>query len=242
MRSSEFAEKYRAIETLLERKYSDRTRRNSSAVMEYLADPESMPVRDDLNVAREIRNIIMHNTDADGLPVVEPSEAALTSLDIITEYIRKPPLALSFATPTGQMLCAHPNDPALAIMRAMTKRGFSHIPVIENDMLTGVFSTSTLFAFFTKYPDSQIGDQTRIDQFREFLPFSAHEPEQFRFMDEQATYADVKQAFEERQNRNQRLVAVFITDTGEVQRPLLGLITPWDALGKRVMEPSTDAL
>lgn len=233
MRSSDFVDKYRAIESLLERKYSDRGSRHVSAVMEYLNDPESRPVRGELETAREIRNIIMHNADSDGLPVVEPSEATLATMGRIAEYIRKPPLALSFATPAEQMLCARANDQALPLMRAMLKRGFSHIPVLEGDSLAGVFSTATLFAYLAQRPDAPVGEDTRVSQFSEFLPLEAHEPEQFRFMDEHATYADVKLAFEQRRSRNHRLAAVFITDTGDPAKPLLGMITPWDALGKR---------
>jgi hypothetical protein len=80
-----------------------------------------------------------------------------------------------------------------------------------------------------------IDESTRVSLFNELLPIDSHEPEQFRFMDGHATYEDIKQAFEERLGRNHRLAAVFLTDTGDGAHPLLGMITPWDALGKRAV-------
>jgi len=233
MRSAQFTDRYRALETLLEKKYTGKSRKHTSAVMEYLSDPESRPVRDDLEVAREVRNIIMHNADDEGLPVVEPSSATLAALERAIDYIREPPLALTFSTPSEQLLCAHMNDPVIPLMRAMLKRGFSHAPVVYGETLTGIFSVGTIFSYVAAQPGIAIDEGTRVSQFSELLPFDGHAPEQFRFMDEQATYADVKQAFEERLERNHRLAAVFITDTGEQDRPLLGMITPWDALGRR---------
>ena len=229
--SARFVDTYRQIETMIEQRMAGRPRKHTSAIMEYLADAESRPVRADLQVAREIRNIIMHNADETGMPVIEPSQGAADALDRVLEYIKKPPLALTFATPAADILCVRINDLALPLMRAMKKRGFSHAPVMEGDRLVGVFSGQAMFSYITEKP-CEIDEKTRVSAFSEYLPLDRHEPEWYLFMDEAATYADVKQAFEDKRRRNSRLSAVFITATGEPDKPLLGMITPWDALGR----------
>lgn len=247
MRGDKLIADYRTLETILEKKYAGRQRRHSSAVMEYLADPESRPVRDDINLVREIRNIIVHNADSDGGVVVEPSEAVVRSLESAIEYVRRPPLALSFATLSDAILRADIRDLVFPLMRAMMSRGFSHVPVYDDARFVGVFSTGTVFSYLADDPGDReleandrggasplFDKDTCLTAFRKYIPLEAHEPEKFLFMDEGATYADVKAAFEERHGRNNRLAVVFITSDGTAVRPLLGMVTPWDALSSKM--------
>jgi CBS domain-containing protein len=234
VRTEEFIGQYRVLEDSLEQKYSQSPRTHTSVVMQYLADPESRPFRDQLDVCREVRNLIIHNVDETGLPVVEPSEGTLAMLRRIIEYIKKPPLALSFATPPEQLLRARLDDPALPLMREMEARGFSHIPVVEGPRMRGVFSAGAVFSWLAQQPRSILDEDTRVRVFKAFLAFSGQNTERYRFLDAGATYADVKLAFEERPERNRRLAAIFITDTGGRDGTLLGLITPWDILGRYV--------
>ncbi|MDR2506124.1 MAG: hypothetical protein LBD16_08495 [Oscillospiraceae bacterium] len=236
--SARFVELYRCVETELEQRLSGRPRRHTSAVMEYLASPESRPVRADLDVAREIRNIIMHNADDNGEPVVEPSRGITDALSRVLDYINSPPLALTFATTASEILYARINDQALPLMRAMRKRGFSHVPIMDGERVNGVFSSQSLMSFISDNPSVVIDANTRLLTFEQYLPIDSHLPEQYRFMAEGATLADVKQAFEDKRERNSRLAAMFITRTGGASEPLLGMITPWDVLGGRGVELS----
>ncbi|MDR2658015.1 MAG: CBS domain-containing protein, partial [Oscillospiraceae bacterium] len=194
MRNNEFLALYRHVESMLDRRMQPR--RQSSAVMAYLDDPESRPVRDDLEVCREIRNLLTHNADDDGMPVVEPSEGILNALKRIIQYVNQPPLATAFATPAENLLCARPADSALNLMRAMNKRGFSHAPVLDGERMVGVFSVGTVFAHILKNPGAGVYENTPISAFAPLLPPDAHDPERFLFIDVNATYADVKQSFE----------------------------------------------
>ncbi|MDR1598775.1 MAG: hypothetical protein LBS11_02705 [Oscillospiraceae bacterium] len=231
MRHESFLALYRRLETILDRRMQPR--RQSSAVVAYLEDPESRPVRDDLEVCREIRNILTHNADSDGMPVVEPSEGIHGALERIIQYVNEPPPAMAFATAAEDLLCARTNESALNLMRAMNKRGFSHAPILSGERMTGVFSVGTVFAYALKQPGVGIFEDTPVSAFAALLPPDAHDPERFLFIDQRATYADVKQAFEARRERNSRLAALFITETGNMAEQLLGMITPWDVLGRR---------
>ncbi len=53
---------------------------SSSVIVRYLSDPESEPVRAQLDLCRELRNLLTHNADAEGEPVCEPSKAMLDTL------------------------------------------------------------------------------------------------------------------------------------------------------------------
>lgn len=231
MRAETFLRLYRVLETALAHKYApDRSGGYASVVMEYLADPQSEPVRAELNLCRELRNLLTHNVDAEGQSVAEPSKAMLDTLYRIIDFVESPKTALHYATPAAQVLKAHMNDCALPMMRQMHKRGFSHIPVMEGAVLAGVFSVSTVFSYVLVR--GALHENTRIRDFDPLLRIERAE-ERYLILPETAEYPDVRAAFERATGRNRRLVAVFITKNGTAQGELLGMLTPWDVLGKK---------
>ncbi|MEA4898416.1 MAG: CBS domain-containing protein [Christensenellaceae bacterium] len=232
MRSEEFLLLYRQLEEALENKYARSLRTTGSVVMEYLRDDDSLPFRDRLNLCREIRNILTHNAAGDDSAVVEPSEAIVGALREIVEELKKPLRALTFATGAEGVMRARMDFAAIRLMRDMQQRGFSHIPVYDGGAFRGVFSVSTVFSYLAAHPGSAIDENTRLSDFRAFLPIEKHMTERFLFMPPAATYMDVKRAFEADIKKRKRVAVIFITDTGDESGALLGLITPWDALSK----------
>lgn len=224
MRAETFLSMFRVLEGLLGRKYADQNRKCQSVVMAYLQDAESEPVRQQLDLCREVRNLLTHNADAQGGPIIEPSQALLDSLYDIISYVQKPQPALMFATRAEAILQAHPNDRALEVMRRMNRHGFSHAPVIDDGRICGVFSVGTVFA--RCLDGGEICPDTRICEFGALTKLNTR----FMFMDERATYLDARAEFEKRSGRNNRLAAIFITSTGDENGALMGLLTPWDVM------------
>lgn len=229
MRAEEFLSLYRVLEELLTDKYSG-SRRHSSVVMEFMQDPESTPYREQLDLIREIRNMLTHNVDRHAEMVVEPSQGIVESLQEIIKYVQRPPMALKFATPAEKILWAHGNDRAADVMRAMEGRGFSHVPVACEGRFAGVFSVSTVFSYALDERTLPLPEEMRIRDFGSLLGIDRHMTERFLFVDERATYYDLKREFEQAGRKAKRLAAVFITGNGGQDEPLLGIVTPWDAL------------
>ena len=220
---------YRVLEGVLEKRMEGR-RQGASVVMDYLKDEDAEPYRSQLNLCREIRNLLSHNADESGEPVIEPSEAVLASLQEILDYVSAPRCAIECGTPQERILCAHSNDLAIEVMHRMSRQGFSHVPVLEKGKLTGVFSVGSLFSYLERLGLDAVDNSTRIGQLKDALDLDSHGSEKYRFMPRNATIQQVRAAFEERPGRNSRLSAVFITENGSRDEPLLAMLTPWDAL------------
>ena len=47
-----------------------------------------------------------------------------------------------------------------------------------------------------------------------------------------ATYIEVRKRFEQVRGKNKRVAVIFITQDGRQDQPLLGMLTPWDVLGR----------
>ena len=88
LNSEAFLQKYRILEGLLEKRYDGEKLSGPSVVMEYIRDEDSEPVRVDLDLLREIRNILSHNACQDGAAVVEPSDEMLERLERIIAYVQ----------------------------------------------------------------------------------------------------------------------------------------------------------
>lgn len=228
--AEEFLRRYRQLEGLLERRYVGRKMSSGSVVMEYLHDPDSVPVRTDLDLCREIRNLLTHNADAEGDPVVVPTQAVLDMLDAITDYVQRPRLAVDYGTRGDDIVFAHPNDNALDLMRRMQRLGYSHVPVRDRTGLVGVFSAASLFTFLSRKGFDTIDDDLKVGNLKTALDFGDERSEKYRFLPADTTLATVRSAFEKRVERNSHLAAVFITEDGTRESRILAMLTPWDVL------------
>ena len=228
-RAERFLTRYRVLEGLLEKRFSGEPGSNS-VVKDYLRDPDSEPIRADIDLCREVRNILSHNTDPDGGAVVEPSEDMLRRMDVIIEHVRKPRLAIRYGTPADKILFAHPNDLAINVMRHMMKMGYSHVPVTDRGGLVGVFSSGSLMAHAAKKGLSQVRDDLRIGDMREAISLGDGRSERFMFLPENATLLNVRYAFERRVERNHRLAVMFLTEDGSRTGRVLAMLTAFDAM------------
>ena len=228
-RSEQFLRLYRKLEGLLEKRYSGK-KVSSSVVMEYLHDPDSAPCRADLDMCRDIRNLLTHNDDEDGQPVVEPSEGVVELLGDIVDYVQRPRLAMDYGTPGEKIMFAHPNDLALDVMRHMLRMGYSHVPVRDKTGLVGVFSAGALMSYVGDRGFEALKDDLRIGDLKKELSVDNEHTDRYLFFDSKTTLTTVRMAFEKPQERNRRLAVAFITEDGGQHSQVLAMLTPWDAL------------
>lgn len=229
-RSEAFLKLYRKLEGLLEKRYAGKRMTSGSVVMEYLHDADSAPCRSELDLCREIRNLLSHNTDDAGEPVVEPSEGVLRTLSGIVDYVQRPRLAADFGTPGDGILYAHPNDSALDVMRHMMRMGYSHVPVRDRSGLVGVFSAASLMRYVGDAGFEGLHDTLKIGELKNALEFDDARSEKYEFFDKTATLTAVREAFEKRRERNSRLAVAFVTEDGGQHSEVLAMLTSWDVL------------
>ncbi len=231
-RADDFLDKYKTLEEELSEKYNY-DEKTGSPVMRFITDKEGKPFREKLNMCREVRNFLSHHAEIDGEPLVEPSEGMIRFLDEVTDYVCRPPLAISYSTLFADILKAGSKNKAMTVMKKMQKLGFSHVPVIDSGTFTGVFSIGTFFSYALRYGMGALNNDMLIEDFMEFLPPDKHESERFVFMPKTATLFEVKNEFENRTGHNKRLAVIFLTDNGSINGRILGMLTPWDVVNER---------
>ncbi len=232
-RADAFLNAYRELEEALNQKYSTGSEKSfGSPIVRYMNEKESKPYRENLDICREIRNFLSHHSEYGGERIIQPSASMIQFLNEVTEFIRRPPLALEFATLYADILKATLSQKAQTVMKKMERQGFSHVPVIDGGECVGVFSVSTIFAYSLTCGMTSLRDDMTIEDFGDMIHFDRHSAERFRFVDRETTIYQVRSEFERKNCHSKRLAAVFITDNGSSRGRILGMLTPWDVINE----------
>jgi predicted transcriptional regulator len=189
--------------------------------------------RYELEKLADLRNSIVHwsrsweSKDA----IAEPHAQIVAQYERLVQSVLEPPKAQIIAIPGNKICTATLDDCALSVIRKMHARVLTHVPVIQDKCLIGVFSENTVLSFLAANEMVALDLTIKIREFLDFIPLRAHKSETFEFVSRTASLAEVVGRFRENLANRKRLGAVFITENGKEDEELLGLITPWDVAG-----------
>ncbi|MBQ2434394.1 MAG: CBS domain-containing protein [Clostridia bacterium] len=229
-KSDEFIQLYKTLEDLLEAKYRAEGREVSSCVYQFLCDKESMPFRIKLDLARQVRNLLSHSANVDGVPPVTPAEPLIECLKETIAYLKKPIYASSRGTNVQKLLKAEPTDRIVWLSKKMEEKGYSHVPVLEKGKVIGVFSVTTFFALAKDEKLSEITDKTTIGEIDSYIAVGNHTTERFLFAKANDTVIKIRSLFSKRNAGEKRVAGIFVTEDGTEKSRLVSYITPWDVM------------
>ena len=231
-RVDEFLDLYKQLEQLLKQYYANDSGRYDSVVARYENSRDCGSMKDELTAIREIRNLLQHNPKMNGRYIVEPSDDIVRALREVIRQVEHPKLAIDFGVSAGAIYKGTLSSPLMKVVRVMKDRGFSHVPIIENNKLYGVLSAYCVFEFVTEQGVQILTEETKVGAMNNYLPITKHRNENYLFMPKTATFTDADEAFEKRDGKGRRLVAIFITEHGNADEPILSMLTPWSVVGK----------
>ncbi len=222
-----FLDLYKRLETTAAKVVSAKAR--GSIVLNLADHPRFARYRSELDCCREVRNLLAHEVRINGDFAVTPGDATIAFLEKILAMIEAPSLARSCATPTPRLLTAKETDSVCWLTRKMEERGFSHVPLLKNGVVDGVFSEHVLFEALRESRSLTITADTTLASFAEFLPIGRTINKLYRFLPATATIDDAAAAFDRTQTRRSTKI-VFLTEHGAPSEPLIGLLSPNDVL------------
>lgn len=179
-----------------------------------------------------LRNAIIHNSDkrkAD--PIAEPHDYIVKKYEEIKNCILNPASALDTIAITNNIYTIKMDEMVIEVMRKMNKNTYTHVPVVENGKLVGVFSENTIFSYVVKNHDVTIKRDMLIKEFADFIPLNNHESEYFEFVPENTPVTQIEELFQNGLKDKKKISVIFITPNGKEDEELLGLITAWDLAG-----------
>lgn len=183
--------------------------------------PEVRRYKDDLREYGELRNAIVHDNRGDGYVIAEPNTVAVESLEKIRDLIKKPPVVFPLFKQT--VLSHDINDSIGSAVKEMTENNFSQIPVLSNGKFKALLTTDTISRWLGSNVDDDIFSlkETTIDHVLK----STEDPDNFHFVSKNTTLLRILEFFDNFEKEGKRLEALLITDSGNQNDKIIGIIT-----------------
>lgn len=187
----------------------------------------------DLKLFAELRNLLVHNPYPDRAnPLLVPHEYITQKYEEIKNAIMRPKKAIDIAVRREFIYTTSLDANAIDVMEEMDNKTYTHVPVMERDKMIGVFSENTILAYLVNHKDAIIMKDTKVSEFKAFIGLNSHKSEYFEFVPRNALLVEVEALFQEGLRERKRIAVVYITEHGERDEKLLGMITAWDVAGK----------
>ena len=235
--SDKFLETYKLIEEEIKSKYGNKLKSPAEAIVYAENNLLQQGDRAFLDYCRKLRNFVVHETVATPSGIdVEPNKAIVDYLDeIYHNKILKPLTAQRLSIKFNEVFTASEKDNVLQIIREMKKHCYTHVPIMSEGHIIGVFSENTIMDYVGTEPLVDFSEKIIADM-GECLKLDKHITEVFYFLGKDTLYNELKQKFEDEYSSGKRIGMIFVTAHGKQTEKPLGIITAWDVLGNKDVE------
>lgn len=185
---------------------------------------------DFLKTASDLRNLLSHRND-----VCMPTDDFLNKFIKISNLIIHPYNCYDLST--KDIISINYGTPISEVCRLMVKYSLSHLPILVNGVVKGVFSRTTFFEAYSKVGSLTLDDDTyTVADFKTYCDLHSHSSEFYLFVDKEASMYDAITKMKKKNKHEKRVCAIFITDDGSINGKLVGLITESDLILQNLLE------
>ena len=182
-----------------------------------------------LDIIRNLRNSLAHiekfNNDDNFIIKANLIKALKNEI----EDIKKPLLAIDICRPIDKVIYANINDLLIPLIEKMVNEGYSHIPILSNGILVGVFSENSVFNSLYKTGNNSLNNSTKVSEYLPFIDIDKHSSRYFLFVSKNIKVDNLYELFNNKK-QNKKLAMIFITENGKVDENVLGIITSYDLI------------
>lgn len=191
---------------------------------------EFKPYAKELDLIREVRNLIQHkDVEVKGKEAIYVDEVLMDALREIISLVQHPETVGDVCT--REIVTATLTTPVREVVAQMLELSFSHIPVLdEQGKLLGIFSENTIFTRVAKEGMSALTEQDCVGDFQSYLDIRDHVHDSFDFVAENVETEQAANRFKHRDKRGRRLAMLVVTKHGDPNETVTGVLTPYDVL------------
>lgn len=233
--SEKFIKIYNELDDFIRKKFNAEEYEDYPSLLRRISEQDKLisSFYKDLKMFSQIRNLLVHNPYKNKAnQLFSPDPYIVQMYEDIKNKIISPQKALAIAIKRDQIYTTTLKDNVIEVMKIMNEKTYTHVPVVDNERMVGVFSENTIFSYLVHNKDSIITNDLPIEEFKDFIPVEKHPSETFEFVGRAALLSDVEEIFKKSLKVRKRVGVVFITETGKQAEKLLGMITAWDIAGK----------
>lgn len=228
-RADEFIDLYKQLEDAAVQRYHYPT--DGRAMFRLQERREFSSIQSELSYCREVRNLLQHKPKFGGQFLVEPSEEMLKLLRSTLKRVEDPTTCRDVAVPYEKLFWKTMSDPVLPAINALKTAGHTHIPILENRRVVGIFSANGLFSHLMNHGMDSINEKTTFSDMKEALRLDTHPSEVYLFVPADSPVDEVEVQFQQALKKGRRVGMVFLTQSGKPAEKVLGILTAWDMVG-----------
>lgn len=221
-----FLDTYRRLETVGEQ-YLGRDCRGR-VVAELSRLPQFAKYADELDCCREVRNLLSHEIKVDGQYAVVPGENTQELLERILAMMEHPQCVGDRMTRVDALLAVSGEQKVLEVMAEMQQRHLSHVPLLRYGRVSGIFGVDTVFQAVLN--GMMISGTTVVSDLEAYLPLDKHGGHIYRFVPRLLPVEQAEERFHQGYSRSQKVRLLLVTEHGDPEERLLGLVTPYDLM------------
>ncbi|WP_163580051.1 CBS domain-containing protein [Gracilibacillus saliphilus] len=177
-----------------------------------------------LKQCSKLRNAMVHRKIKEDFYIAEPHEDVVKELEQLAELLAEPPTALSIASRPVEYFDL--NSPIKKLMTKMQEKEYSQYPIYQEDKLIGMLTDGDIANWFA----------ANINQLKIELDqpigeiFQIEKKEHTKIVAKTATVMDIEAVFREYLEKNKKIEAIIITETGTAAELPIGIISSWDLI------------
>lgn len=183
-----------------------------------------------LTFCRNLRNLLSHQDwSKGGEDLIIVTDQAVKMVNSIY-YTLNPFTLKRVAIPMNRIFSASFSDSVLKTMQVMNDNDYSFVPILENGIVKGVFSAKALMKFISENSNKYNLDSLIFNQIKNYITVNVHEHSKIGFISLDHTLEDAEMKFSGNKFNNNRLDLLLITENGQPDNKLVGILTPSDLL------------
>ena len=223
-----YIEKFKQLEAVVRSVYN---LSENQSISHYLSEQSKFKkYKDEINYCQAVRNLLNHNQKIDGNFAVEVSKSMLDFIDRLIENIKNRKKCRNIQIDIRNVYYKTIEDFVKPTMKTMRERVFTHIPILENGVVVGVFDENSIFNYLADQEIIEIEDNLTFRNIENYISLVGRDMEMFLFFKVDSYVEELEAKFEEAFANGKRIGVAFLTQNGRPNEKLLGIITPWDIL------------
>ncbi|MBQ7874794.1 MAG: CBS domain-containing protein [Oscillospiraceae bacterium] len=229
--ADEYIQKFKELEAIVKETFG---LNDWDSITNFLSKrDEYRPFREEIKYCQEVRNLLQHKQKIGNEYPIQPSREMIAFLDRTINSLKNRKRCNEIMVPASRIFSRKITDALYDAVLQMRESSLGHIPVLyENGFVAGVFTSFSFFNLMVDQKGAAIPKMLTFENAKEYIAFDYHKTETYRFVSGSLFVDELKEIFESTYSGGKRLSMVFVTSNGKKDGKLLGIISPWDVLGK----------
>lgn len=226
-----FLEKYKQLEEAVRSTYKI----NSNDSVAYYLEGQNRfkAFRDEIDYCRQVRNLLAHKKKVNNEFAVEPSVCMIEFIEALIEKVRSRMRCLTIAIGMSNIFWQDINGNVKTTMKIMQQKLYTHIPILEDGVVIGVFDENSIFNYLAKEEIVDIDSDLTFQSILPFLSLDDREMEEFVFIGRNCYVDELEEKIDQAFHQGKRVGLAFITENGKRTQKIQGIITPWDIISAK---------